>query len=105
MPHVELSEKQLYEIRRLAVSQVQADNWDNLPWDSAWSGEYPDKPSEAQIESEFESLKAKALRILSGNLDLEQEYSGLKEHRRMIALESCVTFDIWSPSNISANSE
>ncbi len=105
MPHVKLSEKQLDEISRLAVSQVQADNWDNLPWDSAWSGEYPSKPSQAHIESEFESLKAKALRILSGDLDLEQEYSDLEEHRRMIALESCVTFDIWNPSNLSANSE
>lgn len=61
--------------------------------------DYPRVPSEQEIQSEFESLKAKAQRFIMGNADLDQEYINFTEHKRMIYLECCKTFNIWKDDN------
>ncbi len=89
------TQQQLAEIKQQAIIRVRANNLEKLSWDAAWSGCYPEEPTEQQIELEYEALKAKAFRILSGQVDISDEYPNMSEHLRMIALEDCKTFNIW----------
>ncbi len=89
------NEEQLNELREEAISIVKQINLERLSWDDAWSGCYPEEPSDEDVNAEFEALKTKAYRILSGTADISEEYSNWTEHRRMIALEFCKTFNIW----------
>lgn len=89
------NEEQSRELREEAISIVKEINLDRLSWDDAWSGSYPEEPSDEDVNAEFEALKEKAYRILSGTADISEEYSNWTEHRRMISLESCNTFNIW----------
>lgn len=91
----EFTEHHLSEIKQQAIIRVGANNLEKLSWDAAWSGCYPEEPTEQQIELEYETLKAKAGRILSGQVDISEEYPNIAEHLRMLALEDCKTFDIW----------
>ncbi|MCX4192580.1 hypothetical protein [Methylophaga sp. OBS1] len=89
------NEEQLNELREEAISIVKGINLERLSWDDAWSGCYPEEPSDEDVNAEFEALKVKAYRILSGNAYISEEYSNWTEHRRMMALEFCETFNIW----------
>lgn len=89
------NEEQLNELREEAISIITGINLERLSWDDAWSGCYPEEPSDEDVNAEFEALKAKAYRILSGTADISEEYSNWTEHRRMMALEFCETFNIW----------
>lgn len=91
----QLSPAQIAELMEQARGLVESYNLERLSWDDAWNGIYPDEPSVEDISAEFELLQAKTTRILSGNADLHEEYATWSEHRRMIALEDCKTFNIW----------
>lgn len=93
---VTFNEEQFNELREEAFSIVKGINLERLTWDDAWNGRYPEEPSDEDVNAEFEALKAKAHRILSGTADITEEYSNWTEHRRMIALEFCKTFNIWA---------
>lgn len=93
---VSFNEEQLNELREEAFSIVEGVNLERLAWDDAWNGCYPEQPSDEDVNTELEALKAKAYRILSGTADITEEYSNWTEHRRMIALEFCTTFNIWA---------
>lgn len=91
----ELNPQQLDELRACAVRMVESDNLEKLSWEDAWSGIYPQEPTEEQIEAELKALMEKAVRILSGNYDFAQEHEYLRDRIRILELESCKTFDIW----------
>jgi len=81
-------------MRRLAEFIVEQRNWDLLPWVDAWSGAYPLKPTDEEIEIEFHQLSQKAVRIMSGG-SLACEYDDIDDHARMILLESAKTFQLY----------
>ena len=81
------------EIREMARRILESRCWGELPWPDAWNGAYPLRPSEQEIITESEALKAKVLRIMSGG-SLEYEYRCNAEHIRMIYLEAAKTFNV-----------
>ena len=83
------------EMQRLAKSIIESEKWDALPWLDAWNGAYPLRPTKAEVKSEARVLEQKAARIITG-ASLEKEYSDIKEHIRMINLESAETFSIYA---------
>lgn len=91
----ELNPEQLDELRSCAITLVESDNLEKLSWEDAWSGIYPQEPTEEQVEAELKALMEKAVRILSGNYDFAQEHEHLRDRIRLLHLESCTTFDIW----------
>ena len=98
--HPMFNDHQINELRSIAVSILQSRLWDELPWSDAWSGAYPLKPCESDIEQELAILQEKALRIMQGGA-LEDEYLNEVEHVRMIYLESAETFSLYRTSESS----
>lgn len=90
-----LTQAQKEELRRFAEFIVEQRNWDLLPWADAWSGAYPLKPTDEEIEIEFHQLSQKAVRIMSGG-SLACEYEDIDDHARMILLESARTFQLYA---------
>jgi hypothetical protein len=91
------NDAQKAEIREMAQTILSQEKWDSLPWDEAWSGAYPVRAYDHEIEFEAKRLEEKALRIISGG-SLEHEYSTQKEHIRMICLEHAESFSIYEHS-------
>ncbi|MTI63317.1 hypothetical protein [Methylophaga sp.] len=91
----ELNAEQLEELRRCATIMVEADNLEQLSWDDAWAGIYPQEPTDEQIEAELSALKTKAERILGGSYDFEREHDTFRDIIRLKHLEDCKTIDIW----------
>lgn len=91
----QFNDEQLNELGEQALILAEQANLECLSWDDAWRGVHPEKPSDQQVKAEFEALKAKAERILTAGAEMDHEYSNWDEHRRMIALEACQTFNIW----------
>jgi hypothetical protein len=89
------NEIQRSEIRCLAKEIVASENWNDLPWNDAWNGAYPIRPSNEEIEHEARELEIKAGRIISEG-SLIHEYGDVKEHIRMISLESAKSFNIYA---------
>lgn len=88
-----LDRYQLGELRNIAESLVESLAWDQLPWDDAWAGKYPERSAQ-QVDAELAVLTAKVERIIRTG-QFEGEYSSMQEHLRMIHLEGCATIDLF----------
>ncbi|MEH6629132.1 MAG: hypothetical protein V7739_22085 [Motiliproteus sp.] len=87
------NEHQQCELKRMAESILESRSWDELPWQDAWLGSYPEKPTDQDVVAEYRVLCEKAARIING-ADLEAEYGTLQEHVRMIYLETAKSFQL-----------
>jgi hypothetical protein len=83
---------QLAEIEGMAGSIVQSRHWDDLPWEAAWNGSYPLKPSENEIAAEMRVLIAQASRIMSSGLEI----NSIEEHIRLLHLENAESFRLYT---------
>lgn len=85
---INFTNEQKAELKSAATWLVRSRKWRELSWDAAWSGVYPETPSELEIDEEYEILVAKALRIIEYGLSAS-ETKNLEEQARTIALEFC----------------
>ena len=69
-------------IREAAYKISIQDSWDELSWEDAWSGKYPEEPSGRQIEDQYQFLEKIALNVRNGSDDDNGDNS--KEVIRMI---------------------
>jgi hypothetical protein len=83
------NETQLTEIKEMAVRLVKARHLDNLPWEDAWNGTYPLRPSESEIAAEIAQL----IEIASGARGYTTE-----EYLRVLHLESAESFSMFALS-------
>lgn len=92
---ISFSQQQQNELLTAATWVLEQEKLEAQSWEDAWSGMYPDKPTDVEIQIELERLTMKAQRMLSGSADLDKEHSSFDERLRMIALEYCPTLNIW----------
>ena len=78
------TEDEQIKMREAAYSISALENLEAQSWDDAWSGKYPEEPTKAQLESNYQQLEKMALDIKSGG-DGYENYD-LKEYIRMIWL-------------------
>lgn len=98
MQRYQLNQSQEHEIMHTAENILASRKSDEQSWDDAWAGNYPKEASQSEVLAEYEILKAKVIRLLSGELEMVEEHADTKEMIRMIHLESCTTFNIWQNS-------
>jgi hypothetical protein len=78
---------------------VQSRKLESPSWDDAWSGLYPNEPSQDEIEQELKILSTKVSRIIGGG-SIELEYENQEVRLRMIHLENANTFQLYSTKDI-----
>ncbi|NOR70371.1 MAG: hypothetical protein GQ532_11885 [Methylomarinum sp.] len=86
--------EQLSELREEALTLVKATKLGEQSWGNAWSGKYPDEPTDDEIQTELKLLKEKVTRLLSADCDMNEEYKNTEEVIRMVAIESCKSINI-----------
>lgn len=64
-----LTSHEKLRIREAANKISIQDSWDELSWEDAWCGKYPEEPTERQIEDEYQLLEKMALNIRKGSDD------------------------------------
>lgn len=79
------SEDEKLKMREAAYRISELENLEAQSWDDAWSGKYPEEPSEEQVESIYRQLEKMALDIKSGG-DGYVNYD-LNEYIRMMWLD------------------
>lgn len=90
----ELNDKQNEELRLIASELVDSRKWDELPWEKAWAGSYPEKLTTTEIENELILLKQKIYRIQQSGLS-DFDFSTTDEHVRTLYLDSSEYFNLY----------
>ncbi len=93
---MKLTKEQELEIFGVAKHILKQRKLEELNWVDAWSGVYPDDATDSEICAEFDLLASKVIRLMSGDVALQDEYATCIDAIRMIYLEDCKTFNIWN---------
>ena len=71
-------------LERAAMFILKARKWDNLSWDDAWSGKYPEPVSESEISAEVATLAKMTFPPTTVNLSTAD---GLTDYLRYLAVQ------------------